>query len=69
MEPSPDEDLNATITDSSGREVMSFKLGKNDRFLLALACGELTNRKLTLDEHFWSKETLLEVIREMASKN
>ncbi|WP_416060902.1 hypothetical protein [Raoultella ornithinolytica] len=69
IEPSPDEDLNVTISDGSGRELISFKIGKNERFLMSLIGGELTNRKLTRDEHLWSKETLLEVIREMAAKN
>ncbi|OMP92529.1 hypothetical protein [Raoultella terrigena] len=69
VEPSPDEDLNATITDGSGRELISFKIGRDERFLMSLIDGELLNRKLTRDEHLWSKETMLEVIKEMVAKN
>ncbi|MCW9581298.1 hypothetical protein ORL26_18125 [Raoultella ornithinolytica] len=69
VEPSPDEDLNATITDGAGRELISFKLGKNERFLMSFIDGDLICRKLARDEHLWSKETMLEVIREMVAKN
>ena len=59
----------ATITDGSGHVICSFRLGDNDRLLLANSDGEVTARKIKNDEHVWSRASLREVFREMTSKN
>ncbi|WP_336981790.1 MULTISPECIES: hypothetical protein [unclassified Cedecea] len=59
----------ATITDASGREVLSFDLAATDRFILSSVDGKVTKRQLHKDDHYWSRATLMEVISEMTSKN
>ena len=58
----------ATITDGSGTVVCSFRLEANERYIFSNMKGEVSTRKLTHDEHHWSRATLVEVIQEMNSK-
>ena len=62
-------DLKATITDGRGTELLSFQIASNERFIISSAGGKPTFRKLAKDDHYWSKETLVEVVREMTAKN
>lgn len=49
---------------------MSFKMGSDDeRYIISAKNSSLNYRKLSKDEHYWSKETLMEVVKKMASKN
>ena len=64
MEGVVQSDLRVTITDGKGRELLSFKLGAEERYIISI-----THRKLSRDDRYWSKETIMEVVREMASKN
>ncbi|MEZ2586196.1 hypothetical protein ACBQ10_16690 [Kluyvera intermedia] len=69
IDSAPTGDFRATITDASGREVLSFELSASDRFILSSVGGKILNRKLEKDDHYWSRATLIEVVREMTSKN
>lgn len=69
IDSAPTGDFTATITDASGREILSFDLGVSDRFILSAADGQVLSRKLSKDDHYWSRATLLEVVREMTAKN
>lgn len=62
-------DLHVTITDGKGKELMSFKMGSDERYIISAKNSSLNYRKLSKDEHYWSKETIMEVVKEMASKN
>ncbi|ELV3389697.1 hypothetical protein SGI62_003600 [Enterobacter hormaechei] len=61
--------LRVTITDGKGRELLSFKLGAEERYIISTKDSSITHRKLSRDDRYWSKETIMEVVREMASKN
>jgi len=63
------DNFRVTITDEKGSEVMSFGLKKEDRYIISTKNGSVTYRKLTSDDYYWSKETLLEVVSEMISKD
>jgi hypothetical protein len=69
IDSAPAGDFRATITDASGREVLSFDLVASDRFILSSSDGKVLSRKLCKDDHYWSRATLLEVVREMTAKN
>lgn len=69
IEPMRRGDFWATITDESGKVVCSFRLGKNDRHLLSNLDGEIAARKIAKDEHILTRKSLVEVIKEMSSKN
>jgi len=58
-----------TITDGKGKELLTFKMGAEERYLISTNDNSITNRKLSRDDRYWSKETIMEVVREMASKN
>ena len=63
------DNFRVTITDEKGSEVMSFRLRKEERYIISTKSGSVSYRKLTSDDLYWSKETLLDVVREMTSKN
>lgn len=69
FESTPTGDFKATITDASGREVCTFNINCNERYVLSFCEGVIAHRKLAKDEHYWSRATLQEMIREMTSKN
>lgn len=69
IDSTPTGGFTATITDASGREVLTFDLAGSDRFILSSGNGNIVSRKLGKDEHYWSRDTLREVVREMTSKN
>lgn len=69
IDSTPTGDFRATITDAGGREILSFELTASDRFILSLSDGKVLIRKLNKDDHYWSRATLLEVVREMTAKN
>lgn len=69
IDSTPTGDFRATITDASGREVLSFNLSDSDRYILCSDSGAVTNRKLDKGDQYWSRATLIEVIREMTPKN
>lgn len=62
-------DVRVTITDGKGRELLSFKLGAEERYIISNNDNSINHRKLSRDDRYWSKETIMEVVREMASKN
>lgn len=62
-------DLRVTITDGKGKELLTFKMGAEERYIISTNENSITNRKLSRDDRYWSKETIMEVVREMASKN
>ena len=63
------DNLRVIITDGKGRELLSFGLAADERYILSAKAGSVTNRKLSRDELYWSKETIMDVVREMTSKN
>lgn len=63
------DNLRVTITDGKGRELLSFRLATEERYIISTKGGSVTHRKLCRDDRYWSKETIMEVIREMTSKN
>jgi len=65
----PAGDFKATITDGLGREVCSFRLVKNDRFIVSSDGNEVACRRLSREEQYWTRETIIEVFREMNAKN
>ncbi|HBY1597011.1 hypothetical protein DWA36_21175 [Klebsiella pneumoniae] len=69
MEGVVQSDLRVTITDGKGRELMSFMMGAEERYIISTYDSYITHRKLSRDDRYWSKETIMEVVREMASKN
>ena len=69
MEGVAQSDLRVTITDGKGRELMSFRMGAEERYIISTNDSSITHRKLSRDDRYWSKETIMEVVREMASKN
>ncbi|EJU7198275.1 hypothetical protein N5H80_003139 [Salmonella enterica] len=52
-----------------GIELLSFRLASGDRYILSTQNGSVTNRKLSRDDLYWSKDTIMEVVREMGSNN
>ncbi|ERN92122.1 hypothetical protein SETK1288_00430, partial [Salmonella enterica subsp. enterica serovar Typhimurium str. CDC_2009K1288] len=50
-------------------ELLSFRLASGDRYILSTQNGSVTNRKLSRDDLYWSKDTIMEVVREMGSNN
>jgi len=58
-----------TITDGKGRELLTFRMGAEERYIISTNDNSITHRKLSRDDRYWSKETIMEVVREMASKN
>jgi len=62
-------DLRVTITDGKGRELLTFRMGAEERYIISTNDNSITHRKLSRDDRYWSKETIMEVVREMASKN
>jgi len=48
--------------------VCSFRLEPNERYIFSNLKGEVSTRKLTQDEHHWSRASLVEIIQEMNSK-
>ncbi|EPJ5853726.1 hypothetical protein WJA85_003226 [Klebsiella aerogenes] len=68
-EPSQKGHLWATITDGTGHVLCSFRLALNDRILLTNINSEVSVRKIAKDEHLWTRKSLVEVIKEMGSKN
>lgn len=62
-------DLRVTITDGKGKELLSFRMGSEERFIISTKNSSLTHRKLSRGDRYWSKETVMEVVREMTSKN
>ncbi|VGJ55482.1 Uncharacterised protein [Klebsiella pneumoniae] len=48
---------------------MSFMMGAEERYIISTYDSYITHRKLSRDDRYWSKETIMEVVREMASKN
>jgi hypothetical protein len=62
-------DLRVTITDGKGKELLSFRMGSEERYIISTKNSSLTHRKLSREDRYWSKETIMEVVREMASKN
>ena len=69
IDSTPTGGFRATITDASGREVLTIDLADSDRFILSSDRGKIVSRKLGMDDHYWSRDTLREVVREMTSKN
>lgn len=63
------DNLRVTITDAKGRELLSFRLASGERYILSTKNGSVTNRKLSRDDLYWSKDTIMEVVRELASNN
>ena len=63
------DNFRVTITDGKGREVLSFGIKTDDRFIISNRDGAVITRKLSRDDLYWSKDTIMEVVREMASKN
>lgn len=63
------DNLRVTITDAKGIELLSFRLASGDRYILSTQNGSVTNRKLSRDDLYWSKDTIMEVVREMGSNN
>ncbi|EAR2255226.1 hypothetical protein EIM76_09075 [Salmonella enterica] len=63
------DNLRVTITDAMGIELLSFRLASGDRYILSTQNGSVTNRKLSRDDLYWSKDTIMEVVREMGSNN
>ncbi|TKK20226.1 hypothetical protein EcCFBP13530_06645 [Enterobacter cancerogenus] len=62
-------DLRVTITDGKGKELLTFRMGAEERYIISTNDNSITHRKLSRDDRYWSKETIMEVVREMASKN
>lgn len=58
MEGVVQSDLRVTITDGKGRELLSFKLGAEERYIISTKDCSITHRKLSRDDHYWSKETI-----------
>lgn len=69
IDSAPTGDFRATITDASGREILSFNLAASDRYILSSDGEKILNRKLDKGDQYWSRATLIEVIREMTAKN
>lgn len=69
IEPNQKENLWATVTDGSGHVLCSFRLALNDRILIVNINSEVSVRKIAKDEHLWTRKSLVEVIKEMGSKN
>lgn len=69
IEPNQKGNLWATVTDGSGHVLCSFRLALNDRILLTNINNEVSVRKIAKDEHLWTRKSLVEVIKEMGSKN
>jgi len=63
------DNLRVIITDGKGRELLSFRLAMDERYIISTQGSYLTHRKLLKDDRYWSKETIMEVVREMTSKN
>jgi len=63
------DNLRVTITDGKGRELLSFRVATEERYIISTKAGSVTNRRLGKDDRYWSKETIMEVVREMTSKN
>ncbi|CAD5354802.1 conserved protein of unknown function [Enterobacter cancerogenus] len=62
-------DLRVTITDGKGRKLLTFSMGAEERYIISTNDNSITHRKLSRDERYWSKETMMEVVREMTSQN
>lgn len=69
MEDVAQSDLRVTITDGKGKELLTFSMGADERYIISTNDSSITHRKLSRDDRYWSKETIMEVVREMASKN
>ena len=69
IDPNQQGNVWATITDGSGHVLCSFRLALNDRILLSNINSEVSVRKIAKDEHLWTRKSLVEVIKEMSSKN
>lgn len=69
IEPNQKGNLWATVTDGSGHVLCSFRLALNDRILLTNINNEVSVREIAKDEHLWTRKSLVEVIKEMGSKN
>lgn len=69
IDPNQQGNVLATITDGSGHVLCSFRLALNDRILLSNINSEVSVRKIAKDEHLWTRKSLVEVIKEMSSKN
>ncbi|WP_339028855.1 hypothetical protein [Salmonella enterica] len=57
------DNFRVTITDAKGIELLSFRLASGDRYILSTQNGSVTNRKLSRDDLYWSKDTIMEVVR------
>nr|DAL37580.1 MAG TPA_asm: hypothetical protein [Caudoviricetes sp.] len=44
-------------------------MGAEERYIISTNDSSITHRKLSRDDRYWSKETIMEVVREMTSKN
>lgn len=69
MEGVAQSDLRVTITDGKGKELLTFRMRAEERYIICTNDSSITHRKLSRDDRYWSKETIMEVVREMASKN
>ncbi|HCI4806725.1 TPA: hypothetical protein NPB45_003618 [Salmonella enterica subsp. enterica serovar Typhimurium] len=63
------DNFRVTITNGRGLEVLSFRIRAEERYIITSRDGAVTPRKLSRDDLYCSKETIMEVVREMASKN
>lgn len=63
------DNFRVTITDGKGREIQSFVIRTDERFIISNRDGAVTTRKLSRDDLYWSKETIMEVVREMTPGN
>jgi len=63
------DNLRVTITDGKGRELLSFRVATEDRYIISTKDGSVTYRMLCKNDCYWSKETIMEVVREMTSKH
>ncbi|WP_424748618.1 hypothetical protein, partial [Klebsiella pneumoniae] len=61
--------LTSGCTNQRGAGQCSFRLALNDRILLSNINSEVSVRKIAKDEHLWTRKSLVEVIKEMSSKN
>ncbi|EAS2833718.1 hypothetical protein AV553_22660 [Salmonella enterica] len=63
------DNFRVIITDRKGLEVLSFRIRAEERYIISNRVGAVTSRKLSRDDLYWSKETIMEVVREMTSGN
>ncbi|WP_411900897.1 hypothetical protein [Salmonella enterica] len=63
------DNFRVTITNGRGLEVLSLMIRAERRYIIASRDGTVTPEKLTREDLSWSKKTIIEIVREMPSKN